>query len=231
MQTFRNRPADIGRSRSRELARRFGTELRISRVTAGMTQAQLGARAGVSQACVSAAESGDPGLALEIRCMLAAACGYELGWRLYPVASVPLRDSGQLGIAKAIVTALHPSWQPRLEVSVGPGDPRAADLVLTRDGELAHIEIERALVDAQAQLRQAQQKRDVIAQRDDRPVRLILAMPETPAIRQRLAPFEQLLEKVLPVPSRRIWHALRTGNPVGGDGILFVKPRGSGTKA
>src|SRR6185436_12000297 len=119
--------------------------------------------AGVSQQLASWAELGKGEISLEARCRLAAACGHELGWRLYPVASVRLRDSGQMALAQAIVRAAHPSWRPRLEVPVAPGDPRAADLILTGATEIIHIEIERALVDFQAQLRSAQTKRGLLA--------------------------------------------------------------------
>lgn len=192
-----------------------------------MTQAQLAARAGISQGWVSAAEAGDPDVALEVRCRLTAACGYELGWRLFPVASVPLRDSGQLEIAQAIIVALHASWQPRMEAPVGPGDARAVDLLVTRSDELAAIEIERTLVDVQAQVRSVQLKRNEIVKREERPVRLVLALPETRAVRERIAFFGELLDRQFPVPSRRIWRALRTGEPIEGDGILFVRARRS----
>lgn len=154
---------------------------------------------------------------------MAAACGHELGWRLYPVATVRLRDSGQLGMAQAITTAAHASWQVRLEVPVAPGDPRAADLVLTGAQQVLHIEIERAIVDLQAQLRSAQLKRQELARENSRPTYLVMAVPGTHASRQRLAPFSALIAATLPAHSRRIWHAIRTGEPLDGDGILFVR--------
>jgi hypothetical protein len=179
--------------------------------------------AGASQTEVSKAERGLLDISLDARCRLAAACGHELGWRLYPVATVRLRDSGQLSLAQAIVSAAHRSWRARLEVPVAPDDLRAADLVLTGPTEIIHIEIERALVDLQAQLRAAQLKREGLAQRHSQPVRMVIAVPDTRATRARVAPFSQLLAQTLPTPSRRIWTALRRGEPLGGDGILFVR--------
>lgn len=223
MHGFRERPDQIGRARARQMASSFGRELRIARVTAGLTQRRLGVRARVSQQMVSQAERGDPNLSLSSRCRLAAASGHELNWRLYPVAGIPLRDSGQLGLASAIVNAAHARWQAQLEVPVAPGDLRAADLVLRGESELVHVEIERALVDAQAQIRSAHVKRDVIAQGEDRPVRLVIAVTDTPATRARLAPFREILSRTFPVTSRQIWYAIRHGEPVGGDGILFVR--------
>jgi len=191
----------------------------------GLTQRQLARLAGVSQAEVSKAERATVDVSLEARCRLAAACGHELGWRLYPVATVRLRDSGQLALAQAIVRAADPSWSPQLEVPVGPGDPRAADLVLTGPIEVIHIEIERALVDFQAQLRSAQLKREVMASQDPRPMRLVLAVPDAKTTRVRLAPFSQLIAQTMPATSRTIWRAIRGGEALGMDGILFVRAR------
>ena len=227
MRPFRLRRTDAGRSRSRYLAALFGRELRIARVTAGLSQARLASLAGTSQTEVSKAERGLLDISLDARCRLAAACGHELGWRLYPVATVRLRDSGQLALAQMIVAAAHPSWRPRLEAPVAPGDPRAADLILTGSAEILHIEIERALFDLQAQLRAAQLKRELLAQASSQPVRLVMAVPDTSRTRARLAPFAQLLAQTAPTPSRRIWASIRNGEPLGGDGIAFV--RGAGT--
>jgi len=127
----------------------------MARMTAGLTQRALAGLAGLSQQEASKAENGATDLSLDARCRLASACGHEIGWRLYPVATVRMRDSGQLGIAQAIVSAAHPAWRPQLEVPVAQGDLRAADLVLLGVDEIIHVEIERALVDFQAQLRSA----------------------------------------------------------------------------
>jgi transcriptional regulator with XRE-family HTH domain len=121
MGPYRAQPTNIGRARSQNLASAFGRELRIARMNAGLSQNRLAALATVSQTEVSKAERGALDISLEARCRLAAACGYELGWRLYPVASVRLRDSGQMSLAQAIVSAAHPSWHARLEDPLRPG--------------------------------------------------------------------------------------------------------------
>jgi transcriptional regulator with XRE-family HTH domain len=223
MQPFRTRPFDVGRTRATYLALAFGRELRIARMTAGVTQARLAELAAVSQAEVSKAERGRGDVSLEARCRLAAACGHELGWRLYPMATVRLRDSGQLSLAQAIMHAAHGTWRARLEVPVAPGDRRAADLVLAGNVEDLHIEVERALVDVQAQLRSGQLKREALAARSARPVRLVLAVPDTKCVRMRLAPFAELIGRALPTSSASTWRAIRRGEPLGADGILFVR--------
>jgi transcriptional regulator with XRE-family HTH domain len=228
MEVIRSRPAPRGRARSRILAQRFGQELRIARVTAGLTQQRVAQLAQLSQGEVSKAERGDVNVSLDARCRMAAAAGHELGWRLYPVATLRLRDSGQLTLAQAIVTAAGTAWKAELEVPVGPGDLRAADIILRRPDQVIHVEVERVLVDLQAQLRAGQLKRQEIAQRLELPVRFVLAAADTPANRVRAATASELLARTLPMSSREIWTSLRTGEPLGGDGILFVRVRGAG---
>ena len=193
-------------------------------MTAGLSQVRLASLAETSQTEVSKAERGLLDVSLDARCRLAAACGHELGWRLYPVSTVRLRDSGQLSLAQAITDAAHATWRAHLEVPMAPGDARAADLLLVGEDEILHIEIERALVDLQAQLRSAELKRQAISERSQQPVRLIIAVPDTRTTRARLAPFAELLRQTLPVTSARAWRAIRTGEPLNGDGILFVRP-------
>lgn len=103
------------------------------------------------------------------------------------------------------------------------GDARAADLLLIGPTEIIHIEIERALVDFQAQLRSAQVKRLALAEREERPVRLVIAVPDTRTTRARLAPFADLISQTLPVSAARAWRAIRSGEPLTDDGILFVR--------
>ena len=128
-----------------------------------------------------------------------------------------------MALAQAITAVAHPSWRAQLEVPVASGEARAADLLLVGEAQILHIEIERALVDFQAQLRSAQLKREALAARERRPMRLVIAVPDTKATRARLAPFEQLLAHTLPAQSRQIWRAIRTGESLASDGILFVR--------
>jgi len=200
-------------------------------MTAGLTQSSLARLAGVSQQLASWAELGKGDISLEARCRLAAACGHELGWRLYPVASVRLRDSGQLALAQTIIGAAHQSWHPRIEMPAAAGDPRAADLVLAGPTEVIHVEIERSLVDFQAQLRSAQLKRELLAAQDQRPIRLVIAVPDSVASRSRLAPFTLLISQTMPKTSRSIWSAIRSGEPLTADGILFVRASRPGQSA
>jgi hypothetical protein len=50
-------------------------------------------------------------------------------------------------------------------------------------------------------------------------------VPDTASTRHRLEPHMELIRGALPVPSRQIWSALGAGEPIGGDGLLFVRKR------
>lgn len=223
VRTFRGRKAADAAGRAAGLARRFGTDLRIARMANGLTQRQVGERAGVTQQLVSLAERGDPGIKLDVRCRLAAAAGHELGWKLYPAAGVSLRDSGQLHVAQAILAALSKQLAARLEVPVAVGDLRAADLLITAPTELIHVEVERSLFDLQAQLRAAQLKREALARDSAHPVRLVIAVPDSARVRSVVAGIPEIMRAAFPIPSRQIAGALRSGTPLGGDGLLFVR--------
>jgi hypothetical protein len=125
-------------------------------------------------------------------------------------------------LATTIVQAAAKTWRPRMEVPVDPSGARAADLVLDSATEVLHIEIERSPVDLQAQIRAAQLKREMLAERDRRHVRLVIALPATSSNRQRLREVADLVGRTLPLRSPYIWHAIRTGAEVGGDGVLLV---------
>jgi len=186
-----------------------------------MTQSQLARMAGVTQSFVSAVERGARSPSLDAACVLAAAVGQELGLRLYPADGVSLRDSGQASMASTIVGAAHPTWHPYVEFPVGTTDRRAADLVLVGRDEVLHVEIERRIVDFQAQIRNATLKRDALSARFTQPVRLIVALPDRRSSREAIGELATLLSRTMPVRSSRIRRGITHGEPVSGDGILF----------
>jgi hypothetical protein len=96
-------------------------------------------------------------------------------------------------------------------------------MVLETAGEHIAVEVERALLDFQAQLRSAQLKRSSMAQSIGKAVRLLMAFPDTRANRAAVAAHRSIIEAALPIPSRQVWAALRAGRPVGGDGVLWVR--------
>lgn len=204
---------------------RFGQDLRAARRAAGVTQTQLASRAGISQPMISRIERGVVAPDLPSMARLARGVGHDLSVRLYPSDGIRLRDSGQLGLAEVIRAAAHASWRVSLEVPVGSApDRRAADMVLANALGVLLVEIERGLRDLQAQLRAAQLKRVALAERLNRQVTLVLAIPDSAAARQAVAPHVAVLRSATPVTSRSAWAAIRSGTPIGADALLWVRP-------
>jgi transcriptional regulator with XRE-family HTH domain len=222
MRVRMTRHASLGRSRAGDLARRFGSELHHARIAVGLTQTQLARMAGVSQSVVSRAERATRRIDWSTACALASATGHELSLRLFPADGVALRDSGQVLAVQAIVAEAHPSWHPTIEHPINRRDRRAADLVLRGPVETIHIEVERALVDLQAQLRAAQLKRSALVEQLGHPVRLVIALPGTRRARHILHALQPTVEAAMPASSRMIWAAIRSGSPLGADGFLFL---------
>ena len=222
----RQRPAEIGSARARAMRRRIADEIRIVRVSGGLSQRELGRRAGYSQSFVSQVERAAIEATLEAIARLVAAGGGEVNIRVYAGEGVRLRDSGQLEVAELISHAAHPSWTRSFEVPIAPPpDRRAGDMLLQLPVEVSLLEIERALVDFQGQYRAAQLKRLALAERLGRSVNLLLVLLDTRASRRAVTRHEALAGRAFPISSRRAWASIRAGEPIGGDAILWVRPR------
>lgn len=227
MLTMHSRPRDIGRQTSRELAARFGRDLRTARMVAGLRQRDVGTRAGVSQSVVSRVERGVSVPSLDLMGRLTAAVGCRLSCKLFPADGPSLRDGGQLQLIEVVRRQLHASWNVTLEAPIGTGDDRrAADMVIENRLEIALGEFESNLYDAQGQVRPAQLKRAALAERLGRPVRLLFAIADTEANRRAAANHAGLLAAAFPVRGRRAWAALRSGEPLGGDALIWVRRAG-----
>lgn len=206
---------------------RLSREVLAARSVAGLTQREVARRAGISQSMVAHVEVGRAIPSLDVLRRIAAAMGHDLSIRLFPGGGIRLRDSGQLVVAERIRREASPRWRVRLEVPVAPPpDRRAADMVLELTDELVLLEVERALLDLQAQLRAAQLKRTALAETSGRRARLVLAIPDSRRNRLVVAAHEGPIMAALPISSRRLWACLRSGEPLGGDGLLWVRSAG-----
>lgn len=189
-----------------------------------LPQREISRRSGVSQSTVSRVMNGRVTPDLDLMVALSGAVGHRLVVKLYPLDGVRLRDSGQLGLAMSVRSQAHRRWRVELEVPVAaPPDRRAGDLVMDQPVETDLVELERGLFDFQAQLRAAQLKRAALAERLGRPVRLIIGVPDTSNARRALSPHVDLIRAALPVSSRKAWAAIRSGEPVGGDALLWIR--------
>lgn len=205
-----------------KLAERNASEIATARAAQGMTIAQVAKRANVAPSTVDRILKGEAGVHVDTLCAVAAAVGLDVTIKLYPIRAPSLRDSGQLRIAELLRGETHPGWRAALELTLTDG--RAADVVFFGADEIIDTEIERNLVDFQAQYRAAVLKRDALQARYDRPVRLVLCIEDTRRNREVLAPHTSLIRSALPATATEVWRALRTGRPLGQDGLLWIRP-------
>jgi transcriptional regulator with XRE-family HTH domain len=219
------RGRDLDRAKASELVRRTGRELRTARVVLGLSQVSVARRAGLAQSTLSEIERGQFAADLATVFRVAGAVGLRPVLNLFPNGRIRLRNSGQLAIANLIIARAGSAWRPLLEHPIGPApDLRAADLVFVSAQEVLDLEIERNLADLQAQLRAGMLKREAIAERYGVPVRFVLVLPDTRRLRSIVAE-APALKRVLPKGSGGVLAALRNGTTLGGDGLLWVRPR------
>ncbi len=194
---------------------------RIERGSAGRSRA---AEPGSPPIPNDALSCGDPSATIASLCVVAQAVGIDVVLRSYPGRGPSLRDTGQLEMAELIRAVADPSWNVALEVPAGDRG-EAIDLVLFGSREIIVVEIDRMLVDFQAQYRRNVRKRDHLAARHQRPVRLVMLIDDTRRNRIVIAEHASLLASVLPAGSREVMQAVRSGRPLGRDGLAWMRRR------
>lgn len=189
----------------------------------GWTQLGVARRAGVSQASVARLEGGDPRLAMTIVASVFGALGLNLSLKVYPGDTIGLRDSGQLGMAEWIRSQAHQVWALTLEAPTGSG-LQAADILVRGPTRGIHVELESGLADFQAPLRAGQLKREALQQRLGLPLAFVLALKDSERNRKAAQPYAALLRTALPAGSREVMEAIRSGQPLKRDGLLWIRP-------
>lgn len=211
-----------GRDRAVQQAASIGRGVRLARASTAMTRASASQRAGIARSTWDRIEAGDPSVTLAALAAATDAVGLDLVLQAYPGREPRLRDSGQLEFAQAMAGMAGPSWRVTLEEPAGEHG-EAVDLVLWSAAEIVAVEIERMLVDWQAQLRRWLLKRDWLAARHSRPVRLVVLVADTHRNRAAVAPFGALIRSTLPMGSRAVLHAVRSGSPLSADGLCWMR--------
>lgn len=211
-----------GRQRAQDQARLIGREVATARHASGLSTELAAARASVSRSTWLRAESGSPRTAIATLCAVTDAVGLDLVLRVYPGSRLTLRDRGQLSIAQGLAALAHPRWAVSLEAPAGDHG-EAVDLVISGASEIVAIEIIRQMNDYQAQYRLAVLKRDWLSRTHRPPIRLVLAVEDLRSNRATLGPFAAIVGSVLPAGSRRVMDSLRSGQPLGSDGLLWVR--------
>lgn len=213
-----------GERRAQAQAESVGGAIRVARGERAMTLTSASRRAGVSPDTQRRVENGDPGISISTLCAVGDAVGVDVVVQTYQGRRPSLRDSGQLAVAEIVCGQTHPSLNAQLEVLAGDHG-EACDIGLFGPIEIIATEIDRLITDFQAQYRRNVKKRDYLAARHQRPVRLVMAVEDTERNRAALAPHAALIRASLPAGSREILKALRTGEPLGRDGLLWIRRR------
>lgn len=202
-------------------ARRIGQEVALARANLGLSASAIARLAGVAVSTERRVELGEPTVTVLTAARVLHAAGLELAARAYPARQPSLRDSGQLRLAERLRQMAAPAWRVAIEVPIEGG--RSADVLLFGTDEIIHVEIERRLADFQAQFRAAAAKRDVLQAAHRRAVRLVLLMEDTAANRRGLAEHAAVIGHALPADSRAVLKGVRTGSPLGTDGVLWMR--------
>lgn len=207
---------DAGTRRGRHITRRVGDEIRRARLSANLSQRQLGLLVGISHAAVGRVERGDVSADLLTAARLCAVLGMELSVGCHPVSS-PARDRAHLDLLERLHAGLHRSleWETEVWLQI-PGDMRALDASIRGAHFRAMVEAETHLFDVQATERKIHLK-----QRDAGMSRVILLLRDTRHNRRVLAESPGL-RRAFPLTPRQILAALRAAQDPGGDGIVFL---------
>lgn len=210
-----------GRRVTRELAASIGREVMLARTNLGLTPTSAARLAGVAPRTQRRVEGGDSTVGVGTMCRVAAAVGLKVWARAFPAGTPSLRDTGQLTIARHLMGLASPSL--RIAIEHGMGNGRAIDLVAFGPTEIVAVEIERLLVDFQAQYRSADAKRAELASAHSRPVRLVLVVEDTRHNRSAAAAHALIIRATLPAGTRDVWRGLREGKELGRDGMAWIR--------
>jgi len=207
---------------ARGVAGSIGHEVTLARTNLALTRYAAARLAGVSPSTQKRVEEGDPSISIDTASRVADAIGLKLWAKAFPIRTPSLRDTGQLRIAAFLRSLASDAFRVTLELGLGNG--RSIDITFFGPVEIIAAEIERLLADLQAQYRAAAAKRDELALIHQRPVRLVLVVEDNRRNRAAVRDHAALIGSMLPAGSREVLRALRGGQPLGRDGILWVRP-------
>ena len=220
----RERPVDRGQRLGSTILGRIGEELRLTRVSRGLTIAAVGHTVGISTAELSRIErSRAPRVPFITLARIASAVGLDLSARLYP-GGTPIRDAPQISLLSDFSVELASTlrWDTEVPLPIS-GDARAWDGMIRGANWRFGVEAETSPRDGQALVRRLQLKL-----RDGEVDGVVLLVRDTRQTRLFLDAAEMELGAFLPLGSRQILGALRRGERPSGNGIVVVPRRRSG---
>jgi transcriptional regulator with XRE-family HTH domain len=210
------RKGDRGRRLAHRLCSEVAEELRLARVGAGLSQAEVAREARLSRAAVGRLERGEvasPGF-VEVAAAYAVV-GLDLSVRSYPSGDAH-RDRGHAQLLERLRVRLPAGVGWRLEVPFPQhGDLRAWDAVIRLESLLVAVEAETRLRDSQEVQRRLNRKRA-----DGRADRLILLVADTRSNRAFLRSVGDAFMESFPIPGPIALRRLEQGLDPGGDAII-----------
>lgn len=214
----RERAIDRADQDTRRAIGSIGREIRDARTAAGISQAFVGTRVGVSHTQVSRLERGLVSTAsVRVLARLCRSVGLELAVRAYPGGDA-LRDAAQVRLLERLRRHLHPGLGWRTEVPLPiAGDRRAWDAVVSGPSWSVAVEAETRLSDLQALLRRLELKR-----RDGGIEHMVLLLADTRTNRSALRAARPAIEAAFPVPQRAVLASIAKGTRLGGSGIVIL---------
>lgn len=215
----RNGPLDRARETSKRLVADATTEIRVARLSAGLSQRALGAPVGLTASEVGRFERGDlQDVGIDRLCRMSAAVGLTVSLRMYP-AGDPVRDAGQVRLLDRLHGRIPPSSRWRLEVPLfGRDDARAWDAVIDGTGCADAVEAETRFVDTQST-----ERRIALKLRDDSSAsHVILLLADTRLNRRTLDDVRESLRATYPIDGRAALARIAEGRCPGGNAIVVL---------
>jgi transcriptional regulator with XRE-family HTH domain len=214
----RQRPADRGELRGRDLLIDLSRELRRARRDRGLSLRAVALAAGISAPTVYRIERGlSPNVSLVALARLLAIVGLELGAKAFP-GGQPIRDARHVELLGRLRARLHRSLRWATEVPLPiPGDQRAWDALISGSGWLYGVEAETAPTDSQAMARRIQLK-----QRDGKVDGVLLLLPRGAPSRRFVRGAGVSFVEAYPVPARRCLELLNVGADPGGSSLIVL---------
>lgn len=198
------------------------TELRQTRVGAGVSQEQLASDLGISQGAYSRIETGRLGdVGVIAISQIASVLGYEVSVGLHPIGD-PVRDKGQLACGRRFGALLSDRWRVTDETLLpGAGEQRAWDKLLRLTDAAPRYQvgadIESRVWDIQAIVRRTRAR-----ERDGQVDHILIVLADSAHNRRIADELRRALGADYATGSRRIMAALHKGERLSGSGVVLV---------
>src|SRR5947208_8965423 len=213
----RQRPADRGELRGRDLLIDLSRELRRARLDRGLSLRGVADAAGTSAPTVYRIERGLSPNVFVMLARLLAIVGLELGAKAFP-GGQPIRDARHVELLGRLRARLHGSLRWATEVPLPiPGDQRAWDAMISGPRWHYGVEAETAPTNSQTLARRIQLK-----QRDGKVNGVLLLLPRGASSRRFVRAAGVSFVEAYPVPARRCLERLHVGADPGGNSLMVL---------